>query len=69
MRCGKFNLNESADLVRRAKVIVSNDTGLMHIAAAFKRPIVSLWGNTVPAFGMFPYYGENFLSRQPDTPL
>lgn len=62
--CGKFSINESADLVRKAKVVVSNDTGLMHIAAAFKRPIVSLWGNTVPSFGMFPYYGDNFLSRQ-----
>lgn len=66
--CGKFNLNESADLVRRAKIVISNDTGLMHIAAAFKRPVVSLWGNTVPAFGMYPYYGENFLSRQQKQP-
>lgn len=63
--CGKFTLNESADLVRRAKVIVTNDTGLMHIATAFKRPVISLWGNTVPEFGMYPYYGENFLSHQP----
>ncbi|MBS1598757.1 MAG: glycosyltransferase family 9 protein [Bacteroidetes bacterium] len=61
--CGKFNLNESADLVRRAKLIITNDTGLMHIASAFKRPAVSLWGNTVPEFGMYPYYGENFLSN------
>lgn len=59
--CGKFSLHESADLVRRAKLIVSNDTGLMHIAAAFKRPVISLWGNTVPQFGMSPYYGDNFL--------
>lgn len=59
--CGKFNLNESADLVRRAKLIVTHDTGLMHIAAAFKRPILSVWGNTVPEFGMYPYYGENYL--------
>lgn len=56
--CGKFNLNESADLVRRAKLIISNDTGLMHIAAAFQRPIISLWGNTTPAFGMYPFYGK-----------
>jgi ADP-heptose:LPS heptosyltransferase len=40
----------------------------MHIAAAFKRPVVSLWGNTVPAFGMYPYYGANFLSRQQEMP-
>ncbi|MEO6314506.1 MAG: glycosyltransferase family 9 protein [Chitinophagaceae bacterium] len=66
--CGKFNLNESADLVRRAKLIISNDTGLMHIAAAFKRPVISLWGNTVPAFGMYPYYGSDFLSRQQNSP-
>ncbi|HVM86639.1 MAG TPA: glycosyltransferase family 9 protein [Puia sp.] len=59
--CGKFSINESADLVRRAKLIVTNDTGLMHIASAFKRPVISLWGNTVPEFGMYPYYGENFI--------
>jgi ADP-heptose:LPS heptosyltransferase len=62
--CGKFTLNESADLVQKARVVISNDTGLMHIAAAFKKPIVSLWGNTVPSFGMTPYYGNNFLSKR-----
>lgn len=56
--CGKFNINESADLVRRAKLIITNDTGLMHIASAFRKPIISLWGNTVPEFGMYPYYPE-----------
>jgi len=56
--CGKFNLNESADLVRKAKKIITHDTGLMHIAAAFKKPITSIWGNTIPAFGMTPYYGS-----------
>ncbi|HEX3935776.1 MAG TPA: glycosyltransferase family 9 protein [Puia sp.] len=59
--CGQFKLNESAALVRQAKMIVTHDTGLMHIAAAFKRPIISVWGNTVPEFGMYPYYGENYL--------
>jgi ADP-heptose:LPS heptosyltransferase len=61
--CGKFGLNESADLVRKAKLIVTNDTGLMHIAAAYKKPVISLWGNTVPEFGMYPYYGSQFLKR------
>ncbi|MBU6157989.1 MAG: glycosyltransferase family 9 protein [Bacteroidetes bacterium] len=56
--CGKFSLNKSADVVRKSKMVITHDTGLMHIAAAFKKPIVSIWGNTVPAFGMYPYYGE-----------
>jgi ADP-heptose:LPS heptosyltransferase len=60
--CGKFNLNESAGLVKLARLIVTHDTGLMHIAAAFKRPVLSVWGNTVPEFGMYPYYGDNYLN-------
>jgi len=53
--CGKFNLGQSASLVKQAKVIITHDTGLMHIAAAFKKKIISLWGNTIPEFGMYPY--------------
>ncbi len=60
--CGKFKLNESADLVRKARLVISNDTGLMHIAAAYKKQIISLWGNTVPSFGMTPYYGYTPVS-------
>ncbi len=52
---GKISLNKSASLVRDAKVVLTNDTGLMHIAAAFQKKILSFWGNTVPAFGMVPY--------------
>jgi ADP-heptose:LPS heptosyltransferase len=59
--CGKFSINESAELVKHARVIVSNDTGLMHVAAAFQKPVISLWGNTSPEMGMFPYYGYNNL--------
>ena len=53
--CGKYNLNQSASLIKQAIKIISHDTGLMHIAAAFKKEIVSVWGNTVPAFGFTPY--------------
>ena len=52
---GKFSLNESADIVRNSTLVISHDTGLMHIAAAFKKQIFSIWGNTVPSFGMAPY--------------
>jgi ADP-heptose:LPS heptosyltransferase len=53
--CGKINLQQSASLVRQSACILSHDTGLMHIASCFFIPIVSVWGNTVPALGMFPY--------------
>jgi ADP-heptose:LPS heptosyltransferase len=53
--CGKLCLNQSADVVKKARVILTNDTGLMHIASAFDTPIVSVWGNTIPALGMYPY--------------
>lgn len=57
--CGKFNLNQSASLIKQAKKVITHDTGLMHIAAAFQKEIISVWGNTIPEFGMFPYYGNN----------
>ena len=53
--CGKFKLDQSAFLVKMAKSVITHDTGLMHIAAAFKKTIHSVWGNTVPEFGMYPY--------------
>lgn len=54
--CGKFNLEQSASIVRQSSKLLTNDTGMMHIASCFQVPIVSVWGNTVPAFGMYPYY-------------
>jgi len=56
---GKYSLAQSASLLQKASVVVTNDTGLMHIAAALKKPIISIWGNTIPEFGMFPYYGKH----------
>jgi ADP-heptose:LPS heptosyltransferase len=55
---GKIDLHQSASLVRDARLVLANDTGLMHIAAAFKKKILSFWGNTIPQFGMYPYQGH-----------
>src|SRR6056297_1102755 len=54
--CGQFSINQSASLVKQSKVMIAPDTGLMHISAAFKKPLITVWGNTVPEFGMYPYY-------------
>ncbi len=56
--CGGFSLQQSASIVQQAKVLLTNDTGLMHIASCFEVPIVSVWGNTVPALGMYPYFPQ-----------
>ena len=53
--CGKYNLNQSASLLKQSDLVIAHDTGLMHIASAFKKKIFSVWGNTVPDFGMYPY--------------
>jgi heptosyltransferase-2 len=53
--CGKLTLGQSAFALQSAQKVITPDTGLMHIAAAFDREIISIWGSTVPAFGMTPY--------------
>ncbi len=52
---GILSLDESALCAKAAEVVVTGDTGLMHIASAFNKKIISLWGCTVPGFGMYPY--------------
>lgn len=61
---GKLSLHQSALVVKLAQKVITHDTGLMHIAAAFKKPIISIWGNTVPEFGMTPYYGNYNINQQ-----
>lgn len=65
--CGMFNINQSASVVQQAQVVITPDTGLMHIAAALRKPVVVIWGNTIPEFGMYPLFPkgeENFKNVQ-----
>ena len=57
--CGKFTINQSASIVHQSKKLITHDTGLMHIGAGLGVDIISIWGSTVPAFGMYPYYPNN----------
>ncbi len=60
--CGKFTLHESASIIQKSFAVITHDTGLMHISAAFQKNTVSIWGNTIPEFGMYPYMpGEQSL--------
>lgn len=75
--CGAFSLNQSASLVEQANLVITHDTGLMHIASAFKKKIISLWGCTSPVLGMYPYLPDpksviiepDHLSKRPCSKL
>lgn len=53
--CGNYSINQSASIISQAEWVITSDTGLMHIASAFHKKIISVWGNTIPEFGMGPY--------------
>ncbi len=62
--CGKFNLNESADLIRKSKLVVSHDTGFQYVACALQKTVIAVWGCTSPRLGFEPYYGtSNFENK------
>lgn len=54
--CGKISLDQSARVLSRSAGLMTHDTGMMHIAAALQVPVLSVWGNTVPDFGMTPFF-------------
>jgi heptosyltransferase-2 len=56
--CGAYSIHQSASLVQQSRVLITHDTGLMHIGAAMEKRIISIWGNTVPEFGMYPYRAD-----------
>lgn len=73
--CGKISIGGSASIVSMAKVVYTNDTGFMHIAAALNKRVVSIYGSTHPQLGFYPYktnffiYQNNKLSCRPCTKI
>lgn len=55
---GCFDPAGTAALLKRARALISGDTGAMHLATAVGTPVVALFGPTVEAFGFFPYHAK-----------
>lgn len=51
---GAFTLLQSGELLRRCKVLVSNDSAPMHLGVAMQTPVVAVYGATIPSFGFAP---------------
>jgi heptosyltransferase II len=51
---GKLSLLQSAELIKRSRVVISNDSAPMHIAVAVATPVIALFGATVPEYGFAP---------------
>ncbi len=63
--CGKFSLNETADLIRRAKMVLTAETGLMQVAAAFGKSML-VWRSSDGGGSFFPpVYTTRHHSLQP----
>ena len=60
--CGTTTIIEGMAVVKEAALVISGDTGFMHAAANFKRPLISLWGATHPSLGFapWPHYSAQF---------
>lgn len=64
--CGKFNLHQSALLVKQSKTVISHDTGFLYIACAYHKKTVAIWGATSPALDVEPYYPHTKLNSNSD---
>lgn len=53
--CGQTSLTESAAIISRAAAVVTSDSAMMHVAAAYHRYVLAVWGCTSPRFGFWPY--------------
>lgn len=55
---GKLSVLESAELIRRSEVLLTNDSAPLHLGNAVDTKVIAIFGSTIPAFGFYPY-GKN----------
>ncbi|MFA5405030.1 MAG: glycosyltransferase family 9 protein [Ignavibacteria bacterium] len=58
---GKLTYLQSADLIRRSKVLVTNDSAPLHLANAVDTKVIAVFGATIPEFGFYPYGKNDYI--------
>ncbi len=66
--CGKLKLSGTASIIKQCDCILCNDSGLMHIASACRKPIVAIFASTVKELGFTPLYNEYTLIENTSIP-
>jgi heptosyltransferase-2 len=61
---GRTNILGSAAMISLCRVILSNDSAPVHIASAMRRPVVAIFGSTVPEFGFAPYGVDHLVIQK-----
>jgi len=62
---GQLSLQESAAMMQHCHLVISNDSGLMHLAAALKKKLIAIFGSTTRELGFFPSAPEQIILEHP----
>lgn len=60
---GKFTIRQSGEIIRRSRLLVSNDSAPTHLGVAVGTPVLTIFGSTVPSFGFFPFGKKNKVAE------
>ena len=63
---GKYSLRQSSEIIRRAGLLITNDSAPTHMGVAVETPVLTLYGSTAPKFGFYPYGSKNRILEIPD---
>jgi ADP-heptose:LPS heptosyltransferase len=58
---GKFSIIQFASIIKKAEFVFTHDNVMMHIAASFRKKIFTIWGNSIPLFGEYPYHTKFWI--------
>jgi heptosyltransferase-2 len=62
--CGNYSLNESALFINKSRLVISHDTGFLHVAVAFNKPTITIWGATSPVLQFEAYYAKDAQTKR-----